>query len=66
MALNELDVVVSLAPLESGQIAVGAIGTIVHVFTTPSEAYLVDFSNELGETIALITVLPEQIKIRQL
>jgi hypothetical protein len=61
MTFSDLDVVVSLVPFENGAIGVGTVGTVVHVFTVPSEAYLVEFANDRGETVAMVTALPNQI-----
>jgi hypothetical protein len=61
MKFSDLDVVVSLVAFEDGSIAAGTVGTVVHVFTRPSEAYLVEFANERGETVAMVTALPDQV-----
>ena len=36
-------------PLKAGE-----AGTIVHIYEKPEKAYLVEFCNERGETIALV------------
>ena len=41
----------------------GATGTIVEVFTTPDEAYLVEFVNEQGETISMLTLRADQFEV---
>jgi hypothetical protein len=45
-----------------GVLRAGAIGTIVHIFRYPEEAYIVEFVNHVGQTTALPTLLPEQIR----
>jgi len=40
----------------------GTVGTIVHVHDTPREAYLVEISDDGGETKAMLTVLPTQVR----
>lgn len=61
MKFSDRDVVVSLVAFEDGSIAAGTVGTVVHVFTHPSEAYLVEFANGRGETLAIVTATPNQI-----
>lgn len=63
MTFNELDVVVALSDFQADGVISGQVGTIVHIFTHPSEAYLVEFSNENGETIAMVTAMPSQISL---
>jgi Domain of unknown function (DUF4926) len=46
-----------------GILRAGAIGVIVHTFTYPREAYMVEFVDRLGQTTALPTLLPEQIRL---
>jgi hypothetical protein len=39
----------------------GAKGTVVHVHLAPELAYLVEFCNEDGSPLALVTLLPPQV-----
>lgn len=41
----------------------GDIGTIVHIYTKPSLAYEIEFCNQNGETIQLITLEESDFKI---
>lgn len=66
MAFHDLDVVVALVPFEDGVIGAGSVGTVVHVFDKPSEAYLVEFANDDGETLAIVTAIPGQIAVADL
>lgn len=50
---KELDTVKTLVAIPKAGVAVGDIGTIVEVVTKPSRAYLVEFANEEGETLAM-------------
>lgn len=40
----------------------GDVGTIVEIYTRPSLAYEVEFVNPNGETRALLTLAPKQIR----
>jgi hypothetical protein len=41
----------------------GELGTILEEFTKPDEAYLVEFSNDYGETITMVTLRPDQFEV---
>jgi hypothetical protein len=49
---------------DEGKFARGTVGTIVHVHDEPREAYLVEISDNEGQTKALLTLLPTQIRAR--
>jgi hypothetical protein len=57
---TELDVVKAKRKL-SNNVLPGCIGTIVMVYHKPSLAYEVEFFNNQGDTIDLLTVLPDDI-----
>ncbi len=61
MEFSDLDAVVAMVPFKDQGVRSGQIGTIVHSFTHPSEAYLVEFANDRGETLAMVTAMPDQI-----
>lgn len=61
MKRAEFDVVILAEDLPEEGLAKGMIGTIVVVFENPTLAYLVEFCDEEGRTIALPDLLPEQI-----
>jgi len=44
-------------------IGAGETGTIVEEVERPYEAYLVEFSNDYGEAIALFTLKPEEFDV---
>ena len=46
---------------EDGLVA-GVIGVIVDIYTEPTEAYEVEFCDPDGRTLALLALLPEQIR----
>lgn len=58
---NELDVVVLNRDLPTVGLSAGARGTVVHVFTKPSQAFEVEFSNDDGETLAMLTLEATQL-----
>lgn len=58
---EELDVVVLKSSVDGSDVSPGAKGVIVHIHTTPRIAYLVEFCNSKGETLDLVSLLPEQI-----
>lgn len=39
----------------------GAVGTIVHEFSTPQEAYAVEFADADGKTVAMVNLEPEKL-----
>jgi hypothetical protein len=49
---------------DEGTFARGTVGTIVHVHDEPREAYLVEISDSDGQTKALLTLAPTQIRAR--
>jgi hypothetical protein len=57
-----LDVVTLAADLPEEGLRAGAIGTIVHVFERPRRAYEVEFVDREGQTVAMVTLGPEQIR----
>jgi len=58
---NLFDVVALTVDLPEENLARGAQGTIVECY--PDGAYEVEFTDEDGQTLALLAVLPEQIHI---
>ena len=64
MKFSEFDIVVLLKDYPNKDLRKGDEGTIVMVYTDPNEAYEVEFVNaDNGETIALLTLHPSEIKI---
>lgn len=61
MKRAEFDVVILAEDLPEEGLTKGMIGTIVVVFENPTLAYLVEFCDEEGRTIALPDLLPEQV-----
>lgn len=63
MKRAEYDVVLLAEDLPEEGLAKGMIGTIVEVFENPTLAlaYLVEFCDEKGRTIALPALLPDQM-----
>jgi hypothetical protein len=55
------DVVELIDDVASDGLSAGMIGTIVDEYTDPL-AYEVEFVNESGKTIALVTLRPEQLR----
>lgn len=61
MKRAELEVVVLAEDLPGEGLTKGMIGTIVVVFENPTLAYLVEFCDSEGRTIALPALLPSQV-----
>jgi hypothetical protein len=59
---NEYDCVIAKRKL-SEKVLPGCVGYIVFVYQKPSEAYEVEFFDNNGETIDLLTVLPNDIEL---
>lgn len=62
--MNELDIVLAVKNL-SKSVHCGSIGTIVMVYDNPRVAYEVEFFDEEGETLELLTVEKDDIKLKQ-
>ena len=62
MKFNELEVVKTLKDFPENGIKSGEIGTIVAAFTSPNEAYEVEFVNNDGTTKAMFAIIPENIE----
>ncbi|HKM97213.1 MAG TPA: DUF4926 domain-containing protein [Buttiauxella sp.] len=62
MMREEIEVVVLTEDLPEEGLTKGQIGTIVIVFTSPRLAYLVEFCDDQGRTIALPALLPHQVE----
>ncbi|RZS53019.1 DUF4926 domain-containing protein [Sphaerotilus mobilis] len=60
--LEELDVVRVKRAMPTAGIAIGAEGTIVHALTEPSTAYLVEFTDAEGRTLATEVFQPEDLE----
>jgi len=61
MKRSELEVVVLAEDLPEEGLTKGMAGTIVIVFEAPTLAYLVEFCDEEGRTIAMPALLPAQL-----
>ncbi|MFA5670732.1 MAG: DUF4926 domain-containing protein [Balneolaceae bacterium] len=61
--LNEYAVVVATKDLSEG-VKQGCVGTIVMIYDNPSLAYEVEFFDVIGDTIELLTVEPDDIKLK--
>ena len=62
---KELDVVVLKKAVPGTGIPAGAEGVIVHIHSVPRTAYMVEFCNDAGETMDLVSLLPSQIALTQ-
>ncbi len=62
---KELDTVKTLVALPEEGIAAGSVGVVLEVFTFPSQAYLVEFANSDGETVAMPTLTADQICLQE-
>ena len=59
--MNELDVVVLTEDIPEHGLKAGDSGTIVFVYRD-GEAYEVEFIARTGETVALVSLLPSQVR----
>jgi hypothetical protein len=62
-SLNLLDTVVATVNFPDHNVLAGDLGAIVEVYTHPSLAYDVEFVNPDGSTRALLTLVPEQVRV---
>ena len=62
--MNEFDVVKAKRDLSS-KVFKNCIGTIVMIYEKPRLGYEVEFINEMGETIELLTVKPQDVSLYQ-
>lgn len=63
--VEELDMIETLEEVRDGGsiIPKGSVGTVVMVYTRPNLAYEVEFANDQGRTLALVTLLPGQVRV---
>lgn len=61
MGHSQFDVVTLTVDLPGENLHRGMTGTIVDVYSHPSEAYEVEFCDDEGRTIAQLALTPEQI-----
>ncbi len=57
-----LDVIHTRDAIPEHGLPAGAVGTVLEVFDKPTRAYEVEFANEDGETIAMVTLTPAQVR----
>jgi hypothetical protein len=57
------DVVELTEDLPDENLHVGMKGAVVDLYTTPCEAYEVEFCDDNGKTISMLALLPNQIKL---
>ena len=62
-SLTLLDTVIVAVDLPEHQVLAGDLGTIVEIYTKPTLAYEVEFVNPNGTTRALLTLLPDQVRV---
>jgi hypothetical protein len=61
MKYSLFDVVALAKDVPEDGLVAGMIGSVVDVYTTPTEAYEVEFCDAQGRTIALQAFLPDQL-----
>ena len=61
---KEFDTVVLAETVPGAVTAVGAVGAIVDVLRHPQTAYLVEFCNDDGETLEILSLLPAQVALK--
>jgi hypothetical protein len=61
--MTELFDLVSLVDdLPAEGLVAGTVGTVVHIHDHPGRAYEVEFSDEHGRTLTVITLHPRQVR----
>lgn len=63
--LADLDVVKLTKDVPEHSLNTGQVGTVLEVFYRPNLAYLVEFCNGDGETIALLPLTPDFLQLQQ-
>jgi hypothetical protein len=56
-----LDVVVLAEDILDEGLHAGMKGTVVDIHTKPCEAYEVEFCDDIGQTVAMLALLPSQL-----
>ena len=60
--LNLLDTVIAATNFPEHRVLAGDLGAVVEIYTAPSLAYEVEFTNPDGSTRALLTLAPSQVR----
>jgi len=63
MKFKELEIVRTLIDFPEHGIKKNEVGTVVHIFHVPCEAYEIEFINNDGSTKAEFAILPEHIEL---
>ena len=61
MMIREHDCIVLTQDLPEEQLRAGDVGTVVHIHGS-AKAYEVEFVTLTGQTVAVVTVLPSQLR----
>ncbi|MGK5740217.1 DUF4926 domain-containing protein [Micromonospora sp. URMC 103] len=48
--------------IPSERLPAGAAGTVVHIFSGPSAAYEVEFADDDGRTVTIVTLRADQVR----
>lgn len=64
MKFSLFDVVILNADLPEQGLVKGMTGAIIDVYSSPSVAYEVEFSDQQGQTIASLALTPEQLQLK--
>ncbi|SCL30890.1 protein of unknown function [Micromonospora rhizosphaerae] len=60
--MNLYDVVELISDVPEENLPAGSIGTIVHIFTAPEQAYEVEFADSEGRTLATVALKPDDVR----
>lgn len=60
--MNLLEMVELTIDLPDLGMTAGTIGTIVHVFKAPEQAYEVEFADSEGRTLATVALKPDDVR----
>jgi hypothetical protein len=59
------DVVTLVDDLPADSLLAGSRGTVVHIFSEPDTAYEVEFTDDDGSTIAMVTLKADQFVVER-
>ena len=62
MPIDEMAIVEVLEDILGKGVKIGQVGTVVDILGF-EDAYLVEFSNDIGQTVALVVLQPDQLKL---
>ena len=62
MSYSLFDTIVLIEDIPEDGLVAGMTGAIVDIYSEPTQAYEIEFCDPEGQTLALLALLPEQIR----